>query len=99
MLLTLGVVASMAGFYGGLKGERRWGWLFFLGIAIGLMGKGPVAGVLSTFPIFRLDDLARWLEGPWSLAMGRWNSTMCGAGYPLVCGGGNCNAWLSSVFS
>jgi 4-amino-4-deoxy-L-arabinose transferase-like glycosyltransferase len=52
MLLTLGVVASMAGFYGGLKGERRWGWLFFLGIAIGLMGKGPVAGVLSTFPIF-----------------------------------------------
>jgi 4-amino-4-deoxy-L-arabinose transferase-like glycosyltransferase len=52
MLLTLGVVASMAGFFGGIKGERRWGWLFFLGIAIGLLAKGPVAGVLSTFPIF-----------------------------------------------
>ena len=51
MVLTLGVVASMAGFYGGLKGERRWGWLFFLGIAIGLLGKGPVAVVLSSFPI------------------------------------------------
>lgn len=52
MLLTLGVVACMAGFYGGLKGDRRWGWLFFIGIVIGLLAKGPVAGVLSTFPIF-----------------------------------------------
>jgi 4-amino-4-deoxy-L-arabinose transferase-like glycosyltransferase len=52
MLLTLGVVACMAGFYGGLKGDRRWGWLFFLGIAIGMLAKGPVAVVLSTFPIF-----------------------------------------------
>lgn len=52
MLLTLGVVACMAGFYGGIHGQRTWGWLFFLGIAVGLLAKGPVAGVLSTFPIF-----------------------------------------------
>lgn len=51
MVLTLGVVASMAGFYSGLNGERRWGWLFFIGIAIGLLAKGPVAGVLSATPI------------------------------------------------
>jgi 4-amino-4-deoxy-L-arabinose transferase-like glycosyltransferase len=51
MVLTLGVVASMAGFYGSLKDHRRWGWLFFLGIAIGLMGKGPVAVVLTLTPI------------------------------------------------
>jgi 4-amino-4-deoxy-L-arabinose transferase-like glycosyltransferase len=51
MVLTLGVVASMAGFYNGLKGSRSWGWLFFLGLAIGLLAKGPIAVVLSMTPI------------------------------------------------
>ena len=51
MALTLGVTACMAGFYGGLQGDRRWGWLFFLGLAIGLLAKGPVATVLSMMPI------------------------------------------------
>ena len=51
MALTLGVTACMAGFYGGLQGDRRWGWLFFLGLAIGLLAKGPVATVLSVMPI------------------------------------------------
>ncbi|MEP9396368.1 glycosyltransferase family 39 protein [Mesorhizobium sp. KR2-14] len=51
MAMTLGVTACMAGFYGGLQGERRWGWLFFLGLAIGLLAKGPVATVLSLMPI------------------------------------------------
>lgn len=51
MALTLGVTASMAGFYGGLQGKRRWGWLFFLGLAIGLLAKGPVATVLTMMPI------------------------------------------------
>lgn len=52
MVLTLGVTACMAGFYGGIRGSRRWGWLFFLGLAIGLMAKGPVAVILSLTPIF-----------------------------------------------
>ena len=51
MAMTLGVTACMAGFYGGLQGNRRWGWLFFLGLAIGLLAKGPVATVLSLMPI------------------------------------------------
>lgn len=51
MVLTLGVTASMAGFYAGLEGRRHWGWLFFLGLAIGLLAKGPVAMVLSCTPI------------------------------------------------
>ena len=51
MALALGVTACMAGFYGGLQGNRRWGWLFFLGLAIGLLAKGPVATVLSMMPI------------------------------------------------
>lgn len=51
MAMTLGITACMAGFYGGLVGPRRWGWLFFLGLAIGLLAKGPVATVLSLAPI------------------------------------------------
>ncbi|MBO6918196.1 MAG: glycosyltransferase family 39 protein [Rhizobiaceae bacterium] len=51
MVLTLGVTAGMAGFYNGLNGSRRWGLLFFLGIAIGLLAKGPIAGVLTMTPI------------------------------------------------
>ncbi len=52
MVLTLGVTASMAGFYGGIRGSRAWGWLFFLGLAIGLLAKGPIAVILSLLPIF-----------------------------------------------
>jgi len=72
MVLTLGVTATMAGFYNGLEGRRRWGWLFFLGLAIGLLAKGPVAVVLSMTPITawmfwrgNWKDLARlpWLGG------------------------------------
>ncbi|MBQ0708293.1 MULTISPECIES: glycosyltransferase family 39 protein [unclassified Ochrobactrum] len=51
MVLTLGVTACMAGFYNGLAGSRRWAWLFFLGLAVGLLAKGPVAVVLSMTPI------------------------------------------------
>jgi len=51
MVLTLGVVACMAGFYNGLAGSRRWAWFFFLGLAIGLLAKGPIAIVLSMAPI------------------------------------------------
>lgn len=51
MVLTLGATACMAGFYNGLAGNRRWAWLFFLGLAIGLLAKGPVAVVLSITPI------------------------------------------------
>lgn len=51
MVLTLGVIACMAGFYSGLEKRRCWGWLFFVGLAIGLLAKGPVAAVLSLTPI------------------------------------------------
>ncbi|WP_273795110.1 ArnT family glycosyltransferase [Brucella intermedia] len=72
MVLTLGVTACMAGFYNGLAGSRRWAWLFFLGLAIGLLAKGPVAVVLSITPITvwmfwrgNWKDIARlpWLGG------------------------------------
>lgn len=67
MVLTLGVVASMAGFYNGLRGSRPWGWLFFIGIAIGLLAKGPVAVVLSITPIFFWMILRRGWRDLWRL--------------------------------
>lgn len=72
MVLTLGVTAAMAGFYNGMLGQRRWGYLFFAGIAIGLLAKGPVATVLTMMPITAFmvwrggwGDLRRlpWLGG------------------------------------
>ncbi|QPC86453.1 phospholipid carrier-dependent glycosyltransferase [Mesorhizobium sp. NBSH29] len=51
MVLTLGLTLCMAGFFAGLGGSRSWGWLFFVGIAVGLLAKGPVATVLAALPI------------------------------------------------
>lgn len=53
--LLTGTTLSMAAFWrcttsSGL-GRRIWGWLFFIGLSIGLMSKGPVAVVLTFFPI------------------------------------------------
>ncbi|TPW31590.1 glycosyltransferase family 39 protein [Martelella alba] len=51
MVLTLGIVACMTGFYSAMRGDRRWAWMFFAGIAIGMLAKGPVSVVLSMTPI------------------------------------------------
>lgn len=51
MVLTLGIVACMTGFYAAMRGHRGWAWIFFLGLAIGLLAKGPIAVVLSMAPI------------------------------------------------
>ncbi len=63
--LCLGTTLSMVAFWQavcryGDKG-RVWGYLFFLGLAIGLLAKGPVAVVLTLFPI-----------GLWALWQKRW---------------------------
>ncbi|MDR0251847.1 MAG: glycosyltransferase family 39 protein [Brucellaceae bacterium] len=65
MVMALGVTAGMAGFYNGLTGDRRWGWLFFLGLAIGLLAKGPVATVLTMTPIVL-----------WMLWRGNWRDLL-----------------------
>jgi len=72
--LLLGTTLSMVGFWRGLTEHgfvgRMWGHLFFVGIAIGLLAKGPVAVVLTLFPIgvsvvwkHRLDGV--WKGLPW----------------------------------
>jgi 4-amino-4-deoxy-L-arabinose transferase-like glycosyltransferase len=53
--LTFGTTLAMAGFWLAADGppaaRRAWGFAFFAGIAIGLLAKGPVAVVLTVFPI------------------------------------------------
>jgi 4-amino-4-deoxy-L-arabinose transferase-like glycosyltransferase len=59
---------SMLAFWQAMKDRGRyWGYLFFIGIAIGVMSKGPVAGVLITLPI------VAWLSitGNWRLGWQR----------------------------
>jgi len=51
-VMTLGTTLSMVAFWQAMKDRGRyWGYLFFVGLAIGLMAKGPVAAVLTSIPI------------------------------------------------
>jgi 4-amino-4-deoxy-L-arabinose transferase-like glycosyltransferase len=64
MVMAAGTYMSMAGFYSAMERHRNaklWGYLFFVGIAIGMLAKGPVAVVLTGLPI-----------GLWVLLTGRW---------------------------
>ena len=66
--MVLGTTLSMVGFWLALTDRSRsWGYLFFLGLAIGLLAKGPVAALLTLAPI-----------GVWVLVCGHakasWNN-------------------------
>jgi 4-amino-4-deoxy-L-arabinose transferase-like glycosyltransferase len=52
--LTCGVSLSMLGFWEALRDEAKpyWGYLFFAGMGIGLLSKGPIVGILTLPPIF-----------------------------------------------
>lgn len=66
MAMVLGTTLSMIGFYNCLTGGPSrvlWGRLFFVGIAIGLLAKGPVALVITSLAIV-----------PWLLLGGRWRN-------------------------
>jgi 4-amino-4-deoxy-L-arabinose transferase-like glycosyltransferase len=53
--LVLGTTLSMAGFWQAMtrdgRAARVWGYLFFVGLAIGLLAKGPVSLVLTLAPV------------------------------------------------
>ncbi len=55
MALLVGLVLAMRGFWRGLHAPAaeagREGWLLFVGLAIGLLAKGPIALVLAGFPM------------------------------------------------
>jgi len=65
--LGLGTTLAMAGFWvavdGSASGRRAAGLAFFVGLAVGLMAKGPVALVLALVPI-----------GAWTLWTRRWRA-------------------------
>ena len=73
--LVLGTTLAMSGFWLALHDpspqvRRRQGWLFFLGIAIGLLAKGPVAAVLIVMPLLPWIALSPqrvevWRRLPW----------------------------------
>ncbi|TBW58573.1 glycosyltransferase family 39 protein [Marinobacter halodurans] len=72
--LTLGTTLSLVSFGMVASGrERGWRWLFFLGLVIGLLAKGPLTLVLTGLPIglwlviardrFRLLRAFPWVRG------------------------------------
>ena len=75
MVMVLGTTLSMIGFYNYMiDGPSRiaWGRWFFVGIAIGLMAKGPVALVITMFAL-----------GPWLAVTGHWRDLH---GFPWLSG-------------
>jgi 4-amino-4-deoxy-L-arabinose transferase-like glycosyltransferase len=72
--LSFGTTLTMVSFWLAVKGgsstDRFWGYLFFVGLAIGLLAKGPVAIVLTGLPIFVWVALKKqwtcvWSRLPW----------------------------------
>lgn len=75
MVMVLGTTLAMVGFWQAAQREKSaavWGYAVFVGLAIGLMAKGPVAVVLSGIPIVGWVVMARqwhalrtlpWLPG------------------------------------
>ncbi len=53
LLLALGTTLAMVAFRIAMEtGSRRWGYGFFLGLAIGMLTKGPLTFILAGPPIF-----------------------------------------------
>ncbi len=71
MTLTFGTTLSMVAFWHAMKEDGLlWKYLFFVGLAIGVLGKGPIALILTGFPIslwtlstLRLKQV--WQKLPW----------------------------------
>jgi 4-amino-4-deoxy-L-arabinose transferase-like glycosyltransferase len=75
MPLLMGTTLAMRGFWLGVHAPgargRREGWLLFVGLAIGLLAKGPVALVLAGVPIVAWTLATRqagtvWRALPWA---------------------------------
>lgn len=71
LVLVLGTTMAMVGFRSSvLMDSRRWGYVFFVGLAIGLLAKGPLVLVLAIPPIvgwmcFRGQWKRSWKSLPW----------------------------------
>jgi len=71
MWLLLGTTLSMRGFWSAVENTHKSGsykgWMFFIGLGIGLLAKGPVAVVLTGIPIFFWLIFTRRFHQIWSL--------------------------------
>ena len=75
MALTVCISLSMISFWMTIGGEispdaKKWGYLFFVGLGLGLLVKGPIVGVLVLLPIFGWVAITRqwsasWHKMPW----------------------------------
>ncbi len=74
MTLTLGTTLSMVSFWQAMNGtlfrNRVWGYLFFVGLIIGLLAKGPVCLVYISLPIvlwvvWKNKWRQSWYRLPW----------------------------------
>jgi len=71
LMLMLGTTLTMVGFRLALeKKSRCWGYLFFIGLVIGLLAKGPLTLVVAGPPIFVYCLITRqwrhvWRQVPW----------------------------------
>ncbi|HVN34502.1 MAG TPA: glycosyltransferase family 39 protein [Casimicrobiaceae bacterium] len=72
--LTLATTLSMAGFWNAMtrsdRSARAWGYVFFVGMAVGLLAKGPVGVVLTLLPcglwtLWRRRIGDAWRRLPW----------------------------------
>ncbi|WP_375752738.1 ArnT family glycosyltransferase [Vibrio sp. HN007] len=76
MALTLSTTMTMIGFYYCWEGQnnrsRLWGYLFFVGLACGLLAKGPVAIVLAGLAIFPWLVLQHGFVGAFKEFWGRF---------------------------
>ena len=64
--LVFTTTLAMVSFWRAVIGlDRRWGYVFFVALGLGLLAKGPVAWVLSLAPI-----------GVWAFWHGRWRQLM-----------------------
>lgn len=54
LMLSFSLALAMLGFWECINTDKKslWGYLFFVGIGLGLMSKGPIIGVLAIPPIF-----------------------------------------------
>lgn len=75
MTLVLGTTLAMRGFWLGLQtdrpGQQREAWLFFVGLTVGLLAKGPLTLVLVGLPVAAWTFWQRqwgpvWRHLPWA---------------------------------
>ena len=64
------ITLSLVSFWKAIGGNKRWGYLFFVGLGLGLLAKGPIAVVLTGMPIFvwtlfHKRWLVLWRNLPW----------------------------------